>query len=387
MAQTPLRPAATARKAPRQTLPPALGKTRYPRNVPAPVLVEVHRGPFVESRHRGHVVQVDVSGRVEQGIGDPDLVTSVRSAMKPFGVVALLEAGAAEAFHLTDPEIAVLSSSHHGEDAHVRTVQAMLRRAGLTQSLLACGTDEAPEDEITAARLAREGETPGPIRHNCSGFHTASLLMSKLAGWSLNDYWRPEHPSQVAMSETVAKIFGVRPSALVTAIDNCGVYTYAFPLVSIARAYALLADPAGAADSAHTPFVPALTRIRDAMMSAPEMIGGTHDSPDTMIMRASPGVMVMKGGAEGLRGIGLLPGARGDGSAAAGVAIKIEDGDRANRANRAVTVEALAQLRALSGAALERLADMHRPPTVDPRGVEIAQAVPSFRLAPLSELG
>ena len=127
MAQTPLRPAATARKAPRQTLPPALGKTRYPRNVPAPVLVEVHRGPFVESRHRGHVVQVDVSGRVEQGIGDPDLVTSVRSAMKPFGVVALLEAGAAEAFHLTDPEIAVLSSSHHGEDAHVRTVQAMLR--------------------------------------------------------------------------------------------------------------------------------------------------------------------------------------------------------------------------------------------------------------------
>jgi hypothetical protein len=52
-----------------------------------------------------------------------------------------------------------------------------------------------------------------------------------------------------------------------------------------------------------------------------------------------------------------------------------------------VTVEALAQLRALSGAALERLADMHRPPTVDPRGVEIAQAVPSFRLAPLSELG
>jgi hypothetical protein len=52
-----------------------------------------------------------------------------------------------------------------------------------------------------------------------------------------------------------------------------------------------------------------------------------------------------------------------------------------------VTIEALAQLHVLAGAALERLADLHRPPTLDPRGVEIAQAVPSFRLAPLSELG
>jgi L-asparaginase II len=390
MAQTPLRPSPTARKTPRQTLPPALGKTRYPRNVPAPVLVEFHRGPFVESRHRGHVVQVDVSGKVQQGIGDPDMITSVRSAVKPFALAALLEAGGADAFHLTGPEIAVMASSHHGEDAHVRTIQAMLRRSGLTQALLACGTADAPEDEITAARLAREGETPGAIRHNCSGFHTASLLMSKLAGWSLNDYWRPEHPSQVAMADVVARIFGVRPSALVTAVDNCGVYTYAFPLVSVARAFVLLADPEGAADAARKPLIPALTRIRDAMIAAPDMVGGSHNSPDTLIMRARPGQLVAKGGAEGLRGIGLLAGARGTGSGAAGaagVAIKIEDGDWAKRANRAVTIEALTQLHVLSGATLERLADLHRPPTVDPRGVEIAQAVPSFRLAPLSELG
>jgi L-asparaginase II len=94
----------------------------------------------------------------------------------------------------------------------------------------------------------------------------------------------------------------------------------------------------------------------------------------------------MKGGAEGLRGIGLLAGARGTSSPAAGVAIKIEDGDVAKRANRAVTIEALSQLNALSAAALDRLVDLHRPPTRDPRGVEIAAAVPTFRLAPLSEL-
>jgi L-asparaginase II len=123
------------------------------------------------------------------------------------------------------------------------------------------------------------------------------------------------------------------------------------------------------------------------MIAAPEMVGGSHNAPDTMIMRARPAQLVAKGGAEGLRGIGLLAGARGADSPAAGVAIKIEDGDWAKRANRAVTIEALAQLSVLSGSTLERLADLHRPPTVDPRGVEIAQAVPSFRLAPLSELG
>ena len=387
MAQTPLRPTTGTRKSIRQTLPPALPRTRYPRNVAAPVLVELHRGPFVESRHRGHVVQVDVSGKVEHGIGDPDLVTSLRSSVKPFALAALIDAGGVDAFHLTAPEIAVMAASHHGEDAHVRTIQAVLRRAGLTQSLLACGTAGAPYDEVTAARLAREGETPGAVRHNCSGFHTASLLMAKLGGWSLADYWRPEHPTQVAQAEVVARVFGVRPQALVTAVDNCGVYTYAFPVVAVARAFVLLADPDGAADAARRPFVPALTRIRDAMMAAPEMVGGSHDSTDTLIMRARPGVLVSKGGAEGLRGIGLLRGARGPDSRPAGVAIKIEDGDGYSRASRAVTVEALAQLGALSGAALERLNELHQPPTKDPRGVEIAVTRPSFRLAPLSELG
>jgi L-asparaginase II len=351
------------------------------------VLAEVRRGPFVESRHRGHVVQVDISGRVERGVGDPDYVTSMRSAIKPFALAALLDAGGVEAFHLTPAEIAVMAASHHGEDSHVRTVQAVLRRAGLSQALLACGTEDAPADHLTAARLAREGEAPGAIRHMCSGFHTSSLLMSRLAGWTLADYWRPEHPSQVAGAGIVARVFGVRPSDLVTAVDNCGVLTYAFPMTSIARAFALLADPAGGADAAQSSLVPALTRIRDAMIAAPDMIGGTRDATDTRLMRARPGALVAKGGAEALRGIGLLPGARGPKSVAAGVALKIEDGDKGGRANRSVSVESLAQLGVFSGDVLERLNELHRPPARDPRGVEIAATVPVFQLAPLSELG
>jgi L-asparaginase II len=340
-----------------------------------------------ESRHRGHVVQVDVRGRVERGIGDPDYVTSLRSAVKPFALTAVLESGAAEAFHLTGPELAIMAASHTGEDAHVRTLQAVLRRSGLSQALLACGSEGAPIDKLTAARLAREGEAPGPIRHMCSGFHVASLLLARHAGWTLADYWRPEHPTQQAVREQIGRIFGVKPSGLVSAVDNCGVLTYAFPMAAIASAFALLADPETAADSTRKPLVPTLTRIRDAMVGSPEMVGGTRESSDTKLMRARPGLLVTKGGAEGLRGIGLLAGARGAGTPAAGVAIKIEDGDGATRASRSVSVEALAQLGVYDAAALERLHEVHRPPARDPRGIEIAVTTPSFQLAPLSELG
>src|SRR5688572_25665081 len=168
MSQTACRP--TSRPSARASLP----RAKWPRGAAPPVLVEIRRGGLVESRHRGHVVQVDATGRVERGVGDPDHVTSLRSAVKPFALLAVLDAGAADAFRLTGPELAVMAASHHGEDAHVRTLQAVLRRAGLTQSLLANGTESAPIDKLTSARLARDGEAPGPIRNMCSGFHVAS---------------------------------------------------------------------------------------------------------------------------------------------------------------------------------------------------------------------
>lgn len=374
-------PAAAARRAPRGSR-----SARYPRNAPPPVLVEVRRGGFVESRHRGHIAQVDAAGRLERGVGDPHVLVSLRSAVKPLALVALLESGAAEAFRLSDQELAVMAASHTGEDAHVRTLQGVLRRAALTQSLLACGSDGMPLDSVTAARLARDGEAAGPIRHMCSGFHVASLLLARHAGWTLADYWRPDHASQVAVADAVARVFGTTAAALRTVVDACGLLTYIFPLADLARAYALLADPSGAASAEQLALVPALGRIRDAMLTGPEMVGGTRDSSDTRLMRLRPGLLVSKGGAEGLRAIGLLKGARGEGSPAAGLAISIEDGDGHGRANRAVSVEALAQLDVLSSAELERLGDLHRPPLRDPRGVEVGQSVSIFELAPLSEL-
>jgi L-asparaginase II len=351
------------------------------------VLVEVYRGETVESRHRGHVVQVDAAGEVVRAAGTPGIPVLLRSTVKPFALVALVEAGAADDLALTPTELAVMCSSHAGEDKHVRTLQAIFRRASVTQALLRCGTDGAPADALTAARLARDGETPSAIRHGCSGFHAASILLSAYAGWSLDDYADPAHPSQVAVRDTVARLFGRRSSALRTSPDNCGVLTYEVPLVELARAYLLLADPEGGApDAARARSAPALTRIRDAMMAAPEMVGGTRESLDTELMRRQPGRLVAKAGADGLRAVGLLPGSSEPPLPSSGLAIKIEDGDLSRRAIKAASVEALAQVGCLDERDLRALSAFHHPTVRTPGGLDAAMAVPRFELAPLAEL-
>ena len=358
---------------------------RWPRNAAPPALVNVKRGTIVESRHRGAIVQVGADLAVERALGDPETLVTLRSAVKPFTLIALIESGAADSFHLTHAELAVMASSHSGEDMHVRTRQAIFRRAPLSQTLLACG-DMAPLDALTAARLARDGEAPGPVRHMCSGFHAASIMLSRHAGWSLDDYWRRDHPSQLAARDAVARAFGIRPAALVTVGDDCGLATYAFPLLEVARAYALLADPAGvAAGEARHGVIPALTRIRDAMLAAPEMVGGSRDRLDTALTVVGARRMIAKSGAEGLRGIALLPEARGPRSGAAGLALAIEDGGD-QRGTHVATVEALRQLGALDERALRQLAAYAHPVMRDPQGDVVGEVLPGFELAPISEL-
>ncbi|MEZ4597677.1 MAG: asparaginase, partial [Chloroflexota bacterium] len=281
------RPAgAAAARATRRSPSPA---PRYPRAAAPPVLVEVRRGAIVESRHRGHVVQVGPGGHIERAIGDPTVEVTLRSAVKPFALAALVGAGAADELRLSPQELAVMAASHTGEDRHVRTLQGVFRRAGVSQSLLRCGA-AMPIDRRTAARLARDGEEPGAIRHQCSGFHAASILLSRVADWSLEDYDRPEHPSQMAVRTAVASAFGVPVGRLRTATDDCGLQTYLFPLVDVARAFALLADPAGSqAGDGRAALAPALTRVRDAMLAAPDMVGGTDGVLDTLLMQTLAG--------------------------------------------------------------------------------------------------
>jgi L-asparaginase II len=372
--------------------PVSIKNVRGPRPAPRhgeigramPVLVRQMRGDVVESRHRGVIVEVGVEGTVRRSLGDIDTLVNLRSAVKPFGLVAFVEAGGVKEFDITPPELAIMAGSHSGEDLHVRTLQGVLRRANISQQALGCGSEGAPLDALTAARLARDGEKAGSIRHMCSGQHVSILLLCRMHGWPLDEYWTSDHPVQRLYSETVAKVFSTLPELLTVSTDACGVPTYAFPLHEVARAFAMLADPDAVPGSdPRASLVPALHEIRDAMLAHPEMVAGNRDRLDTSVMKAAPGRLVSKGGAEGLRGFSILP---SDTAAASGLVLKIEDGGGFDRAVSAASVEALAQVGVLDSAALRALGRYHRPAALDPRGDHVGEAISEFDLAPVGEL-
>jgi L-asparaginase II len=339
----------------------------------ARLLVEVTRGDRVESRHRGSIAVVDSSGKLVWSFGDADEFAFIRSSAKPFQLAPFVASGRFDAYDFPAPteSLAIMAASHSGEDRHVRTVQAVLRAGGLTRDVLACGV-HTPFDVETAQRLVRDAEPLTPLRHNCSGKHAGMALHAKAAGWPVETYWQPEHPVQQLALDTLALMSGVDRSAVITATDGCGVVSFGLPLRGLALAFARLADPAAVPDPA---LRGAFERIRDAMMAHPELVAGERRRLDTALMRAAPGRLVAKAGAEGVQGIAMVA----DG---AGLALKIEDGDGSNRARNVATCAALHQLRVLDAEALERLSEYASPPILDPRGAPSGTVRPAFELAP-----
>jgi L-asparaginase II len=352
------------------------------RHAVPPVLVEVTRGDRVESRHRGSLIVVDPRGATTTSLGDPDQFIFLRSSAKPFQLAAFVASGLFDGYDLGDEALAIMAASHSGEDRHVRTVQSILRTAGLTQTVLQCGT-QIPFDTETARRLARDGEEASAIRHNCSGKHTGMVLFAKALGAPIETYWQRDHPVQQAALRVVARVTGVPTDKIALATDGCGVPTFGLPLSGLALAFARLADPSSLTDttdpveSADAKLAEALRRIRDAMMAHPILVAGERRRLDTALMRAAAGRMVAKGGAEGVQAVGILARAA---EPARGLALKIEDGDAGSRARNAATCAALAQLGVLPAPARDEVAAYAAPQIRDPRGEVSGSVRAAFEL-------
>ena len=344
-----------------------------------PVLVEVARGQGVDARHRGWIAGVDPDGGLTVSIGDSAQLVFLRSSAKPFQLAPFVASGRFDSYDFGSPTeaLAIMAASHSGEDRHVRTVQTLLREGGLSRDVLQCGT-HPPFDVETAQRLLRDGEPLTPLRHNCSGKHAGMALQAKAAGWDVETYWHPDHPVQRAALVTVATLADLPPAQIGTATDGCGVVTFALPLRNAALLFVRLADPRKVADAS---LRGALERIRDAMMAHPELVGGERKRLDTALMRAVPGALVAKGGAEGLSSLGILAGHVPGRRAAMGLVVKIEDGDAARRAGSVAVCGVLRQLGVLDATALADLEEFASPPIRDPRGERAGQVTAVLRIA------
>lgn len=264
------------------------------------MFVELYRGTVLESRHRVHVAVVDASGRLVAQAGDAEYRTFWRSAAKPFQAQPLVDDGVVERFGLTRQDLALTCASHSSEPAQVTLVREFLQRVGCSERDLMCGPHR-PLSEGVAKDYETRGVRLTAIYSNCSGKHTGMLALAKHHGWPAEFYGRIEHPVQQRCLKSVSQHTDVAAAELGVAVDGCGVACFALPLRNMALAYTRLDGP-----------------ILEAMTLHPELVAGAG-RPCTDIMRAHPGRVVAKVGAEGVYSALLI-------REGLGVSLKVEDG-------------------------------------------------------------
>jgi L-asparaginase II len=337
-------------------------------------LVELTRGPIVESIHYGALVVSDPAGKVIFSRGDPSTVAFLRSSAKPFQALPFVERGGVDYFDLTDEELAVMCSSHHGTDEHVRVVSSLQKKIGVTPDNLLCGM-HTPADTATANRMLVNHEENSQLRHNCSGKHSGMLAHARLRGFPVEDYINPSHPVQRSILQTFSEVTGVPKNEIVLGTDGCSAPVFAIPLAKAARAFALLADPS----SLPEPRQSALRKIFSVMTCYPTMVAGPSGF-DTALITVGKGKILAKGGAEGYQALALLPGACGKGSPAYGITFKITDGDQSKpeRARPVAAIEILRRLGALDNDQVKALSPFAVRPLYNWRHIEIGEIRPAF---------
>jgi len=336
-------------------------------------LVEVWRGPIVESRHRGHIAAVTGAGKMVAALGAPDTVTFVRSSGKPFQALPLIVSGAADRFGLTVQEIAIACGSHSGEAVHVETVRSMLRKIGVDESALKCGVHEPFSAEV-ARELARNQQPPNVLQNNCSGKHAGMIGLARQVGAPTETYDQWTNPVQQMIGRTVSQFSDVSLDRIAIGRDGCGVPVFGVSVRAMALMYARLVAPPDAFDEHARD---AAQRVVRAMISFPEMVGGTQHRLDTELIRAGNGRLISKIGAEGVYTIGVLP--CNDWPSGLGLALKIEDGDD-HRARPPAVIEALRQLGVLTKPELTALADYAPTAITNRRGERVGEARAAFAL-------
>src|SRR3954451_5622012 len=182
-----------------------------------PLRVIVRRGGVAEATHLVHAVAVQDGRRVAEA-GDASLATLFRSSAKPFQALPL-----AEAYEDIDArELAIASASHCADREQLSAVRMLLGRAHAGEDDLECG---------------REGHPPSRLKHNCSGKHAGMLAVCRAHGWRTEGYRLAGHRRQRTNLTIVAEAAGLDENVIPTAVDGCGVVTFALTLERMAAMF------------------------------------------------------------------------------------------------------------------------------------------------------
>ena len=278
-----------------------------------PILVDVYRGSVLESFHRGVVGVVNEKAEIVFSAGDINQLCYPRSAMKLFQVIPLLVNGGMEKFGLTLEEIAVMCGSHNAEPEHLRVVNSILQKIGLTKDALNCGP-QYPSSKRDANALIKADQKPHHIHNNCSGKHAGMLATCILMGWPTDDYINPEHPLQQAILNTCSLMYEYPKEKMITALDGCSAPIFSVPVYNQALGFKNLVSTSTLSASLQQ----ACKTIIEAISTYPFMVAGTGRYCTDMMNITAPKI-IGKTGAEGIFCMSFT-------QQKIGVCIKIDDG-------------------------------------------------------------
>ncbi|PYI55683.1 asparaginase [Paenibacillus flagellatus] len=275
-------------------------------------LVEEYRGGVLENVHYGAIAVVDENGGLLYSAGDPEHLTFLRSAAKPFQAIPVMKRRIDEAYGLAGHEAALFAASHRGEAFHIDALESMMRKIGIDERQLHCCATY-PLNEDAKAERHRAHEAKRKIFHNCSGKHTGLLALCKHMGWDESSYYDPEHPVQKEIVQALAYIAEVPESSIPQGVDGCGLPIFALPLHKIGYSFLKLACPDLIEDAATRE---AAARMAKLMNEHPDMIADTRFVCSALLKDPN---LSAKGGAKGVYGIGLR-------KERIGISLKVSDG-------------------------------------------------------------
>lgn len=312
------------------------------------VLVEITRGPILESRHHGSVAVVNSTGRLLNYAGNPYQIICMRSAAKPIQALNVILTGAADCYSFSDEELAIICASHYGEEFHRQVIMRMLDKMGLTLDNIHCGEGPMSIKQEYLLELVAQGYQWNQSHSDCSGKHCGFLAACLKQGFPIDTYDTIGSPLQSQVLTVVAKMCEIRPEKILIAEDGCGVPVHGLPLYNMALAYAKMANP----ENLEPEYQAACRSITTAMNNAPEMLAGTNGFC-TELLKHSHGKLIGKLGAEAVYGIGVI-------GRDLGIAIKIDDGNYERPLNPAV-MEVLKQLNVLTSQEMIALSQFVSP--------------------------
>ena len=209
----------------------------------------------------------------------------------------MLKAG----LNVSDEELAIICSSHSGNQIHIDLVTAMLEKRNIPLTALKNTTDKP----LGEKEKLSWGDNPGTqLTQNCSGKHAGMLITCMQNGWDMATYLEMNHPLQIAIKSEIELLAAEKVSA--STFDGCGAPLFAISLTGLARAISKLIK---SNDDTYEQIVSACTKF-------PELVAGERRLT-TRMMKAVPGLF-MKEGAEGIEVCALRDGRV--------IAIKIIDG-------------------------------------------------------------